>query len=468
MKRFLLGLLLVWGHTSFAKIWTSSVISDGMVLQRNTSVTIWGWTSETIEPITVIGSWDNVPVTQNAYQGKWSVQLPTPDAGGPYTVTIKGHEAIILSNVLIGEVWIASGQSNMEWTASNGITNAKEEINNAVYPNIRLFNVPKHQSASRQNDTKGNWTECSPNTMKDFSAVAYFFGRELHKELNIPIGLINSSWGGTRAEVWFNANYLKSKPHLVESKTHFTENKWHTAEPGYMFNAMVAPLIPFKIAGAIWYQGEANRVSPHIYKDVLSALIENWRAEWGYNFPFYFVQIAPFNYKEKHAGVLIREAQLKTFKDVYNTGMVVVSDIGNINNIHPKNKQDVGKRLAQWALTKNYNDKGKAFSGPIYREVKKEGQKMVIYFDYAEDGLMKNGDELTEFEICGADKIFIKARAKIKGDIVMVWHNKIKNPLAVRFAWNNKAEPNLYNKAGLPASCFRTDDWDIQIEQNNE
>ncbi|MGM0376685.1 MAG: sialate O-acetylesterase [Bacteroidota bacterium] len=407
-------------------------------------------------------------VTQNAYQGKWSVQLTTPAAGGPYTVRIEGHETITLSNVLIGEVWIASGQSNMEWSASRGINNTQEEISHANYPNIRLFHVPKHQSPTCQDDTPGQWTECRPQTMRDFSAVAYFFGRKLHQELNVPIGLINASWGGTRAEVWLNAKYVKSDSDPVESKKHFTENKWHSAEPGYMFNAMISPLIPFKIAGAIWYQGEANRFNPQDYPGIFESLIQNWREEWGYDFSFYFVQIAPFNYKEKDAGVLIREAQLKTFKKVPNTGMVVISDIGDINNIHPQNKQDVGKRLANWALAKNYDFTDVAFSGPVYREVKREGEEMVVYFDYAGDGLIKKGNELTHFEICGPDSIFLDAQARIEGNTVRVWNNNIINPLAVRFAWDNIDEPNLFNKAGLPASCFRTDNWEIELYENNE
>ncbi|MGQ7867763.1 sialate O-acetylesterase [Sunxiuqinia sp. sy24] len=473
MKKFLLVSALffafiILAQNCFAKIWLPSVISDNMVLQRNSVVTIWGWSSKTIEPITVTGSWNGVAVTQDAYQGKWSVQLTTPEAGGPYSVTIEGHETITLSNVLIGEVWIASGQSNMEWSASSGINNAQDEIDQANYPNIHLFQVPKHQSPNPQDDTPGQWTACKPETMKDFSAVAYFFGRKLHKELNVPIGLINASWGGTRAEVWLNAKSLINDSDFVDLKEHFTENKWHSSQPGYMYNAMIAPLIPFEIAGAIWYQGEANRLDPDSYPGILESLIRNWREEWGSDFPFYLVQIAPFNYKEKEAGVLMREAQLKTFKKVPNTGMVVVSDIGDINNIHPQNKQDVGKRLANWALAKNYDFTDIAFSGPVYREGKREGKEMVVYFDYADNGLMKKGDELTHFEICGPDKIFMEAQTRIEGNTVRVWNSKIINPIAVRFAWGNSAEPNLYNRAGLPASCFRTDNWKIELDENKE
>lgn len=468
MKKILFVILVVLAQNGFAKIWLPSVISDNMVLQRSSTVTIWGWTTNPIESITVTGSWDHVAVTENAYQGKWSVQLTTPDAGGPYSVTIKGHENITLSNVLIGEVWITSGQSNMEWSASNGINNAQEEIDHANFPDIRLFQVPKYQSPTPQDNSPGQWTACRPETMKNFSAVAYFFGRKLYKELNVPIGLINASWGGTRAEVWLNAKNLSNDSDFVDLEQHYTENKWHSSKYGYMYNAMIAPLIPFKINGAIWYQGEANRLTPHTYSKLLTSLIKSWREEWGYDFSFYLVQIAPFNYKEKNAGVLIREAQLNTFKKLQNTGMVVVSDIGDINNIHPKNKQDVGERLANWALAKNYDFTDIVFSGPVYREVKRDGKKMVVFFDYATDGLTKKGDELTNFEICGPDRIFQNAQASIESNTVRVWNNKIKDPVAVRFAWDNSAEPNLFNKAGLPASCFRTDNWEIELNGNTD
>ena len=280
--------------------------------------------------------------------------------------------------------------------------------------------------------------------------------------------MINASWGGNRAEVWLNAKNLSNDSDFVDLEQHYTENKWHSSKYGYMYNAMIAPLIPFKINGAIWYLGEANRLTPHTYSKLLTSLIKSWREEWGFDFSFYLVQIAPFNYKEKNAGVLIREAQLKTFKKLQNTGIVVVSDIGDINNIHPTNKQDVGERLAKWALAKNYDFTDIVFSGPVYREVKRDGKKMVVFFDYATDGLIKKGDELTNFEICGPDRIFQHAQASIESNTVRVWNNNIKDPVAVRFAWDNSAEPNLFNKAGLPASCFRTDNWEIKLNGNTD
>jgi len=462
MKKSLFILFVLLSSTCFAKIWTPSVTADGMVLQQNDTVTIWGWTTESIEAITVTGSWNNVSVTENAFRCEWSVRLATPKAGGPYTISIKGHEELIISDVLIGEVWLASGQSNMEWNAIRGFDNAKEEVANANYPNIRLFHVPKHQSESLQQDTPGEWEKCTPESMKTFSATAYFFARNLHQKLDVPIGIINSSWGGTPAEVWVAEKVVNEDLELVEAQKVLVDNKWKKYNPAMMYNAMIAPLIPFTIAGVIWYQGESNRKAPHSYTKLFSKLIMDWRAKWGYNFPFYFVQIAPFNYKEKDTGVLIREAQLKTLA-VPNTGMVVVSDIGNINNIHPGNKQDVGKRLANWALAKAYGKSGIAYSGPLYREMTKDGDKIYIHFDYAQSGLMVKGDKLTHFEIAGTDQVFVNAKAKIEGNTIKVWNKEIKNPVAVRFAWDNIAEPNLFNKDGLPASAFRTDTWKINI-----
>lgn len=455
MKKIIIAILFVLPALTYAKIWTPSIITDNMVLQQKDSVAIWGWTTQTIEKITVTGSWNGKSVSTKAFHGKWFVKLATPQAGGPYTVSIKGHEEVTIKNVMIGEVWLASGQSNMEWNSERGFNNAKEEVKNANYPNIRLFHIPKHQAATIQQDTPGEWRECTPESMKKFSAVAYFFSRKLHKDLNVPIGIINSSWGGTPAEVWVEKEVVTRDPELVEANKNQPKQNWKSNEPGFMYNSMIAPIVPFKIAGTIWYQGESNRRAAKSYTKLFTALINNWRGLWGYEFPFYYVQIAPFKYKEKDAGVQIREAQMETMK-VPNTGMVVVSDIGNINNIHPGNKQDVGKRLANWALAKTYNKEGITYCGPIYRSMEVKKRKIIIHFDYAESGLMAKGGDLTHFEIAGEDGIYVKAKAKIKGSTVKVWNKKVKKPVSVRFAWDNIAEPNLFNKEGLPASAFRT------------
>lgn len=457
----LLVILLSISFQSQSKICLPSVFSSNMVLQQNNKVAIWGWASPA-EKVTITGSWNNEPVEVITNRGaKWKALLQTPAAGGPFTITLEGQNKVLLESVLVGEVWVCSGQSNMEWSANHGFKNAKEEIENSDYPNIRLFHVEKATSDTRQEDLTGTWTVCTPETMKTFSGTAYFFGRELSQKLDIPIGLIHSSWGGTAAEVWTDEEVIASDPHLAENAANLPAYDWWPNKSGVAFNAMIAPMLQYNIAGAIWCQGETNTIAPLNYQRLFPAMIKDWREEWNHQFSFYYVQIAPFKYDQPHKGVMLREAQLKSMA-VPSTGMVVISDIGNI---HPTNKQDVGYRLAQWALAKTYGKEGLAFSGPVYKETKIEGKKVKLLFDYAENGLVAKDGDLTHFEIAGEDQVFFSAKAKISGSTIEVSNKKVKAPIAVRFAWDNIAEPNLFNAEGLPASSFRTDDWEIVIPE---
>ncbi|GAB3529746.1 sialate O-acetylesterase [Pontibacter brevis] len=438
-----------------------AIFSDHMVLQHKAEVIIWG-SGKTGEEITVTGSWDNKPVKAKASnQAKWSVKLNTPAAGGPYTVTIKGYNTIVINDVLIGEVWLASGQSNMEWSAAAGIEGAEQEVPKASYPEIRFFSVAHQTADGPQLDLKGEWVVSAPETMKHFSAVAYFFGRELHQELKVPVGLINSSWGGTPGEVWVSPETIAANPVLKEAAAQQKEVEWGPVQPGKAYNAMIAPLIPYRIAGALWYQGESNTGTPEAYATLLPALIKNWRSGWGCEFPFYFVQIAPYKDYGPYAGALLRDSQRKSLRTP-NTGMVVVSDIGNNDDIHPRNKIDVGKRLANLALNKTYGKTERPASGPLFREMKVEGKKVRLFFDYAENGLVSKGKTLPNFEIAGEDQHFVKADARIEGNTVVVQAKSVKKPVAVRYEWSNTVEPNLFNKAGLPASSFRTDNWPMK------
>ena len=457
---------IFYGLNAQANIWLPSILSDNMVLQQNSEATIWGWTTGISEKIMVTGSWNNEKVIVQAYQGVWSLKLPTPKAGGPFTITIEGHEKITLENVLIGEVWICSGQSNMEWTPPRGLDNAEEEMANATYPNIRFFSVPKHIAEYPQQDSFGEWVESSPETMKNFSSVGYFFGRRLHKDLDIPIGLINSSWGGTNVEVWIPKEVIQQEQALVKSMDRIKEQPWWPRNEALAYNAMIHPLVNFEIAGAIWYQGESNRMNAAYYHQAFSMMINSWRAAWQKEFPFYFVEIAPFNYiSEPHLEAsLVREAQLKTMQTVENTGMVVTNDIGNLKNIHPTNKQEVGRRLALWALAKTYGVKDIAFSGPIYKSLKIKKKKAIVTFNFSGKGLEVKGKDIKEFYIAGADKIFYPAKVKIDGDKVELKSKKVKKPVAVRFAFTDAALPNLYNSDDLPAAAFRTDDWEVKTK----
>jgi len=481
-----------------------AIIGDNMVLQTGPQAAIWGW-ADPGEKVAVRGGWgdpgkEQVWKTTADEKGKWIVRIDTPHTHGPYTITVSGKNTIKINNVLIGEVWVCSGQSNMEWVVQNS-DNAEQEIAAANYPQIRLFKVEKKVADDPQEDCKGQWVICSPETVPPFSAVAYFFGRELYQKLGVPVGLINTSWGGTPAEAWTKMEILKSDPDYQPILERFKQAvatypqamkkyeeavaKWkeevkkaqaekkpvphrpweplgpgHSHSPAGLYNGMIAPLIPFSIRGAIWYQGESNVGRAYQYRKLFPAMIRNWRDDWGQgDFTFLFVQIAPWRmYSDNGSFSELQESQLLTLKSVKNTGMVVTTDIGNLDDIHPHNKQDVGKRLALWALSVAYGKAG-VYSGPIYKSMQGEGNKIRLYFDHAVDGLVNRGGPLTFFTIAGEDKNFVRAQAVIDGKTVVVSSEQVPHPVAVRFAWTKDAEPNLFNKDGLPASPFRTDDW---------
>jgi sialate O-acetylesterase len=611
-----------------------AIVSDNMVLQQKSNANLWGW-ADPGEKVTVKASWQRFfgKSTKADKDGNWKLSIKTPKAGGPYKITIKAGNAITLDNILIGEVWICSGQSNMEFGITK-LDNAAEEIAKANYPNIRLFDVPMSASASPKTDVTGKWLECSPETVKTcgthsgFSGVAYHFGRKLHKDLNVPIGLVTTNWGGTPAKSWTSGQMLLTMPDFAETVKQLndydkrlaqwrtkmkdfgpgTKGKWFESEldqaawktikmpkrfeateignfdgmvwfrktielgddmagkdmsvslgaiddldityfngkkigamsvwnqarnykipgelvragkntiairvhdvgggggfagtaeqmyiqlgdkkisiagnwlykvaiaqasipkqptplsavnkwtPTSLYNAMIHPLLPLRIKGAIWYQGENDVPIAKQYQTLFPNMIKSWRNAWEIgNFPFYYVQIAPFKYRKDNSAYL-REAQMMTLSTP-NVGMAVTMDIGNIHDIHPKNKMDVGERLALWALAKDYGQKDIVFSGPVYKSMEIEGNKIRLSFDYIGSGLMANGGDLTHFKIAGADKQFIDAIAVIDGDTIVVASDKVTNPAAVRFAFTNTAEPNLCNKEGLPASSFRTDNW---------
>lgn len=466
MKKLLILLsTFVFLPNAFARTWLPSIFSDNMVLQQGEKSTLWGWTDQ--RKLTLLPSWDNKPVEVTPYQCKWEVALKTPKASlTTYTITIKEEDGteIILKNILIGEVWLCSGQSNMEWSASNGLFNKDEEIKNAHFPHIRFFKVQKSFSSFPQENTYGQWVECSPETMSEFSAVAYFFAREIYKNTNLPVGLIGSYWGGTYIELWLSKQSLDTQPDLTESIKVLSQSEvqYRPSKPSYIYNAMIYPLITYNIAGCIWYQGETNRVNAETYYRSLPLLINSWRKDWNKKFPFYIVQITPHKDSPdellKMGRTIVRDAQLQTMKNIPLTGMAVTNDIGDLNNIHPLNKQEVGRRLSLWALAKNYGRENLEYSGPIYRAMKIQGNKIILSFEHSE-GLTSKGGKLREFQIAGNDKQFYPAEAKIKNNAVIVSSRKVKNPEAVRFAFSDIALPNLYNKVGLPASAFRTDNW---------
>ena len=458
VKRIPLTIILLFIFLQFsrANIFLPEIFSDNMVLQQNSFVTIWGW-AKTGETIVMKADWmDKDMSTLTDTEGNWKMTIKTPSAGGPYNIHLKGYNEIILKNVLIGEVWLCSGQSNMEMSAQSGINNADEEIKNANWPQIRFFTVGTATSRYPQEHLAGKWTVCTPDEMRTFSAIGYFFARKLNKELGVPIGVINSSWGGTPAEAWMPGEVIQKDDFLHEAAAKQKPVPWGPVAPAMIYNAMIFPLTPFHIAGVLWYQGEANTINAYAYKELLSALIKSWRNKWGYDFPFYYAQIAPYKYGNPYEGVEVRDAQRRAL-DVPNTGMAVLSDLCDTLNIHPKNKQDAALRLANIALNRYYKKTIPEDSGPLFNDMIVEKNKAIISFDHSEGlHVVGAGGKLTYFEISGDDKIFYPAEAKIKDQKVVVQSKNVKIPVAVRFAWTNTAVPNLFNGANLPASCFTT------------
>ena len=496
-----------------AEIRLPSIIGDNMVLQQDQPLKIWGW-ADPGEKISVALAGQKGQAVADA-QGRWQVTLkPMKSGQGPLRMTVNGtkSDSVVANNILLGEVWVCSGQSNMEWSML--LTHSPTpEILRADHPQIRLFQVPRKTAPEPQEDVDAEWKVCSPETVGPFSAVAYYFGRELHQKLGVPVGLVNSNWGGTRIEPWTPISGFESVPELAsiikeidsaeEDYRKKVENllpeleKWLNAartalsngtnipaqpemprhsvdnrqSPTALYNGMIHALTSFAIRGAIWYQGEANRNDGLIYAKKMEALIKGWRNVWkAGDFPFYYVQLAPFNYAfspgEEGNDVpdffrlpLIWESQLEVLK-MRNTGMAVITDITNLYDIHPRNKKDVGYRLALWALARTYGKKDLVYSGPIYRSMTVEDGRIRIHFDHAGSGLTSlNHQPPSWFEIAGKDRTFYKARAEIDGKTVLVWNERVEEPVAVRFGWHQLAVPNLGNKEGLPASPFRTDRW---------
>jgi sialate O-acetylesterase len=348
----------------------------------------------------------------------------------------------------------------MQWTVANS-NNAEKEIAAADYPNIRLFAVPLVSVPEPKKDVAARWTPCTPETVAPFSAVAYYFGRKLHEELDVPVGLIRTCWGGSACEAWVEKAVLESDERYQAILDRVEKaNPQHKAY--HLYNGMIAPLIPYGIRGAIWYQGESNAGRAYQYRTLFPTMIENWRANWGEgDFPFYFVQLANFRQRkdepDESAWAELREAQSLTLS-LPNTGQAVTIDIGEADDIHPRNKQDVGRRLARWALAKDYG-KDIVYSGPAYRSMKRVGNKIVLQFDHVGGGLIAKGDTLEGFAIAGEDRQFVWADATIEGDTVVVSSPSVEEPVAVRYGWADNPAANLYNQAGLPASPFRTDSW---------
>lgn len=446
-----------------ADVKLAALFSDHVVLQRDKELPIWGW-AEPGEAVTVslAGQTAQAKADQD---GKWIVRLKPLTAGGPHELKVKGANEVTVNGVLVGEVWLCSGQSNMAMTVSRS-NNAKEEIAGTDLPQVRMFKESSKGANEPQADAHGTWQPADPKTVGGFSATAFFFGRQLHRELKVPIGLINSSVGGTPIEAWTSLpaqQKLSERPEVSS----YMKDQGHDFPPqgaASLYNGKIAPLVPFALRGAIWYQGERNRREiPYAYRWQLPAMITDWRAQFGQgDFPFAWVQLPDFQKAQTEPSqtsgwVLVREGMLEALKTP-NTGMAVTIGLGMANNIHPTNKQDVGKRLALWALANTYGQKIE-YNGPVYKSMQAADGRIVLEFDHAEGLKAADGTAPVGFAIAGADKKFVWAEAKIVGNTVEVSSPQVPQPVAVRYAWADNPKWSLVNSADLPASPFRTDTW---------
>ena len=505
------GVLLAGVQSATADVTLPEVISNNMVLQKDIPLPIWGW-AEAGEEVSVTFGESSVKATADA-AGKWKVTLPAiQTAGGPHEMTVKGKNEIKVSNILVGEVWAGSGQSNMQWAVQQSM-NGQEEIKNANFPKIRLFIIPLVPSGTPAEHIKAQWVECSPQTVGGSSAVLYFFGREIHQKLDMPVGLITTAWGGTRIEPWIPPQGFTAIPELAGERDNWlgmlngyadtlakeaetiksyleaakaakpgdalpaiapstlpnhplNSNYQHTG----LYNGMIYPIVPFGIRGFLWYQGESNNGQGMHYYQMKRGLIEGWRSVWNQegnrDFPFLFAQLAPHKYGGDPTSLPgIWEAQTATLQ-VKNTGMAVLTDITTINDIHPPNKQEVGRRLSLWALANTYGKTDLVYSGPLYQSLAVDGNKAVVSFNHAAGLKATDGKDLSWWSVAGEDKKFVAAKATITGDTVVVTAEGVATPVAVRFGWHQLAEPNLSNAAGLPASPFRTDTWTDAVNVN--
>lgn len=495
----LLAIVVALGLSAQAELWMPSIFSSHMVLQQKQKNPIWGKADP--GAVLTVQFGDQVQEVTVGADGRWMAALKPRTAGNTaYDLRVSlDAESLYFDDILIGEVWVASGQSNMQWSVKQS-NDPEKEIAAAKYPNLRLFYVKRVVADTPQEDCEGTWEACTPETIPGFSAVAYYFGRELHQKLNIPVGLIHTSWGGTPSESWTSQETVdkvaafapitkrwedvlakwpetkveydkkvadwKAKKEAGETKARQPRAPYGPDHPhriSSLYNGMIHPIVPFGIKGAIWYQGESNASRAYQYRTIFPAMIEDWRMHWDQgSFPFYFVQLA--NYKKRVEEPVadsdwaeLREAQLMTL-ELKNTGMASAIDIGEAGDIHPRNKQDVGKRLARWALRFDYGMRDVVPSGPLYKSHIIDGSKVVISFEYAK-GLHPKAGELKGFMIAGEDQQFVWADAEVKGKKVIVSSDAVPAPKSVRYGWAANPVSTLYNEAGLPASPFRTDDW---------
>ena len=458
-------LVLLSVQSILADVKLPEILSSNMVLQRNTNVILWGW-ADANEKVYIEASWLKESLNIQADKsGNWKIEVKTTNSKEPQTIKFKGEEStILLDNVLFGEVWLCSGQSNMRQPLKGykgqPVFGGAMAIAKSTNSKLRLFSIKENASGEPLDSLMGHtgWSESSPSSSKDFSAVAYFYGKQLQETLDVPVGLIMSSWGGTPIQPWISKESLSSykKVDLKEVNPRRL--------PTAIFNAMINPITKFAIKGVLWYQGEANRKEPNVYRELFPVMVKDWRKHWDIgDFPFYYVQIAPYQYNSQVNSAFLREAQFLSQKDIPNSGMAILMDIGDKEYIHAPQKKEVANRLLLHALSKTYGMVGIESEGPAYKSQQlTDSSSIVINFYNVENGIYTPEKGIVnDFEIAGEDRVFHKAETRIiKGSQIEVWNDSVKEPVAVRYAWKNYVKGSLYNTNMLPASSFRTDNWE--------
>lgn len=467
-KLFLLTALFAAATTISAKVVLPKIFASGMVMQQQTDANLWG-EAKADATVKIATSWNKKTVSVKAgNDGKWTAKIQTPAAGGPYSITFNDGEKTVIDNILVGELWICSGQSNMEMPMkgfkNQPVENAVEDILHSGDSKMRLFTVKRTSLFQPTTDVVGEWKEASPEAVRNFSATAYYFGRELRRMLNVPVGLIVTSWGGSSCEAWMNRDWLKAFPQIelpASQETIKSKNRTATV----LYNGMLHPIVGISMRGVIWYQGEENVSRSGYYADLFSRMIKGWREEWKEgDFPFYFCQIAPYDYNiigwGQYNSAFLREQQAKAEKMNKNVGMACLMDAGLEYGIHPRKKQLAGMRLALLALDKTYGIKGITSETARYKDVEFKGDTAVITFERAGMWVYgKNGLKSDLFEVAGEDRVFHPAKAWIERSKLYVKCDEVKKPVAVRYAFKDWADGDLFCD-GLPVSSFRTDNWD--------
>ncbi|MBD1424666.1 sialate O-acetylesterase [Sphingobacterium arenae] len=472
MKHLILALLVFAFLGSHAEVRLSAIFTDGMVLQQKKSVPIWGWAGKAAT-IKVKTSWDKKEYQVKANEkGVWRVFIQTPEAGGPYSLTVSEENTIVLDDVLIGEVWLCSGQSNMEMPLkgypAQPIIGSTDAILGSKDEQLRLYTVPRNPQLKPADDSKPSvWKKANPQNVANFSATAYFFGRRLRDVLDVPVGLVHSSYGGSNIEAWMDAAWLQDIEG-VEIPQQEEGLKDKNRVPTMLYNGMIHPLVEYGIKGMIWYQGESNYETADRYEILFPRMVAKYRALWKDDMlPFYFTQIAPFDYASlppyyvggKYNSAFIRDAQRKSLEKMPESGMAVTMDIGEKNCIHPAHKKEGGDRLALLALGDAYHIEGLNHRSPVYDSIAIDGSTVVVYFKDAPLGLTSFGKDIKSFEIAGENKVFYPASAIVQGKTIVVSSPRVAHPVAVRYAFKDFVLGDLFGVNGLPVGSFRTDDW---------